>query len=602
MNGKKWTFAALIAVLVIGGFVWQNARKAVLYSDGLKALESGQYAQAMKIFAQWKKPYKDSELLLRQAQDGRIEELCAVGDWEGALALLPATGDGRAYEVKIRWGEALAAEGHLDEAMELLEERIANRRGDDFNVTYAKGRAMIAAGEYARAEAYFREMQKTYQINKDGERVWEALVKCIYLQYLVAEEAGDKEALTKLEKRVPSAESRDENDQWIYIKLGSARHCAERGDYVEAAKELSRISERRKYYQYPELNKAADTLTDKMIESCIREERWGELYRSFPTKFSDLAQRDAKLTVPYHLAATNRTNLIGTDPDFETLIDALPAKFARDGEALFKELTIASGDAGEQYKAARNWARENGREYELLSYAMDVSAASAAGENLPVPTKPELLAVLPAATEYPGSSEKAAYAAVFREAYGPEDDFRAIEPRPGYYIVLAADGYNETPFKEISTNAFQASFELERIHSYARLILDTLSKKAGEKPAYSYRAVDNPNTASLLVVLDSNYREKGNHYHPKSALRSEQSAAYTGFAQVIGYTIYDTRAGGIVGSGEVETVLGNDIVTGNTEGHAFWQYVSESDLGTAKDGSDQLRAATDAAVAEFCDK
>ena len=235
---------------------------------------------------------------------------------------------------------------------------------------------------------------------------------------------------------------------------------------------------------------------------------------------------------------------------------------------------------------------------EALESGQYVSAAAAAGEKLPASVKPEL----PDAAKWTGTSDKAAYAAAFREAYGPEEDFRASEPRPEYYIVLAADKYNITPFKEISTDAFQASFDLKRIKSYAEIILSALSKRSEEKPAYNYKAVDNPNTASLLVVLDSNFLVKGKNYHSKSALRPKQSAAYTGYAQVIRYTIYDIRAGGIVGRGEIEAVLGNDIVTGNTEGHAFWQYVTESNLGMAKDGSEELRAATDAAAAEFSGK
>ena len=69
---------------------------------------------------------------------------------------------------------------------------------------------------------------------------------------------------------------------------------------------------------------------------------------------------------------------------------------------------------------------------------------------------------------------------------------------------------------------------------------------------------------------------------------------------MIGYTIYDARAGGIVADGEVRAEMGDGIVTGNTQGHAFWVNVDENDLRAGMSGAAELRAATDAAAAEFC--
>ena len=592
MEWKKLIGIVLIIALVIGGVVWysasQKANKEMLYTEGVAALDTGRYADAVQIFTELReREYKDSVILLKQAKEARIEELTAEEDWGGVLELLPSSGDDRILEAKIRWGESLAEEGRLDEALAMLEDRIESRY-NDYDLNYAKGRAMMAAGEYALAEEHFRNM------NQKSQELREALVECIYRQYLTAEENGDENELTELEKRAGTNLSFDEYEQWVYIQVGSIRHCAERGDYAGAAEALKDLRRHKSEANYPKLNEAADALEEEIVSACIREGQWDALYKNFQVEFSALAKQDEFLSAAQYLASTDRSALIGTEPDFNALIEALPERYSRNGEALFKELAIASGDPVEQFESARKWTREKGREYEFLSYAMDISAAAAAGGELSVPVKSELLSVLPSAVEQPGKDDGAFFVSAFRDAYGSELDFRASEPRPGYYMVLAADGCEATPFENISSG------NLPRLETYAFYILHALAEQAGKEPAYSYRAVENPNTAALLIVMDSRYQRLDGNYYPKALIRPDKS--YTGFVQVVSYKIYDARIGGIIGKGEIRAPIEDDIITGNTEGSFFWINVNNNNLRTAREGAEELRTATDAAVAEFCGK
>ena len=592
MERKKWIGIVLIIALVIGGIAWYNAsqraKKETLYTNGVAALETGRYADAVQIFSELReREYKDSVILLKQAKEARIEELSVEEDWEGVLDLLPSSGDDRILETKIRWGESLAAEGGLDEALKMLEERIESRY-NDYNLNYAKGRAMMAAGEYASAEEHFRKM------NRESPERREALMECIFRQYLTAEESGDENELTELEKRAGTSNAFDEYEQWVYIQLGRIRHCAERGDYTGAAEALKDLRRHRSETTYPKLNEAADALLEEIVTICIQDGQWDALYKNFQKEFSALAEQDEFLSAAKYLASTDRAALIGTEPDFNALIEALPERYSRNGEALFKELAIASGDPVEQYESARTWTRENGREYEFVSYAMDISAAAAAGEKLPVPVKSEFLSVLPSAVEQPGKEEGAVFVSAFREAYGPELDFRASEPRPAYYMVLAADGCKATPFENTSSG------NLPRLNTYASYILYALAKQGREEPAYSYTAVENPNTAALLIVVDSSYQVLDGKYYPKALIRPDKS--YTGFVQVVSYKIYNTRVGGLIGKGEIRAPIEDDIITGNTERSFFWINLKNNDLRTARDGAEELLLATDTAVAEFCGK
>ena len=597
MKKKKLIAALLVAALAAAGFVWMkvsgNARNAARYTEGVEALESGRYAEAMDAFGDLKyRSCEDAEELYLRAAEGRAGEMEAAGDWEGALELLRLAGGKGSYDVVLRWAGSMAAEGRMDDAMALLEERIDGR--DPFYLNRAKGRVMMSVGQYAEAEAHFREMIETG--GRESELA-EDLLECVYRQYLAAEAAGDEAEMEALEGRA-MAPGGEEPDQYVYIRLGRARRCAGRGDYAGAAEALEKWRSGGMKATCPKTAAAAEALVDDIFSACVWDGEWAALYAAFPEDFERRALADEALAAPYYLASTGRAALIGTDPDFNALADALPADADRDGESLFRDLAAASGDPAEQFAAARERARGQGLEYALMSTALDISAAAAAGQAPPVAVTPELLAALPAAAERPGTGEKAVAAAAFREAYGPEADFRASEPRPGYYAVLAADGCKRTPFEPFSDDPRQAGFDLERLETDAGGILGVLSRVGGG--AYRYRAVENPNTAALLVVLHSDYQLEGAGYRLANLVHPDEGKSYAGYAQVIRYTIHDARAGGIVASGEVRAEIPDDVRTANVEDGAFWVNVDENDMHTDMEGARELRAATDAAAAEFC--
>ena len=94
MEWKKWIGIVLVIALIIGGVVWysasQKAKKETLYTEGVAALDTGRYADAVQIFSELReREYKDSVILLKQAKEARIEELTAKEDWEGVHCLLP---------------------------------------------------------------------------------------------------------------------------------------------------------------------------------------------------------------------------------------------------------------------------------------------------------------------------------------------------------------------------------------------------------------------------------------------------------------------------------------------------------------------------------
>ena len=528
MNRKKVMAATLVIVLIVGGIIWynasRNAKDAARYAEGVEALDAGRYADAMNIFNDLKRrPYEDSEDLYLRAAEGRAEEMEAEGDWEGALELLRVTGGKGTYDILIRWASSLAAEERMDQAMALLEERIDSR--DPFYLNRAKGRVMMAVGQYAEAEAYFRNMIET---GGRQSQLAEELLECVYQQYLAAEAAGDEAEMDTLAMRA-GAPNGEEPDHFIYVKLNKARRCVERGDYAGAAEELGKWRSSSMRSSYPKTAAAADALVDEIFSACVREGRWDVLYAGFPKEFKQRAAQDEAMAEAWRLASEGLTAMIGTDSDFTTLVEALPEDSEWDGEALFRVLAVASGDPTEQFVAAREWARTKGLEYALLSTAMDISAASAAGEMLPVDVKPELLAALPNAVERPGTGEEAIFAAAFREMYGPEADFIASEPRPGYYVVLADDGCKKTPFESFSDDPRQAAFDLKRLENNAAGILNVLAWVGGD--SYHYRAVENPNTAALLVVLRSDFKVAGTGYKPRNLIRPEEADTYTVSAQ-----------------------------------------------------------------------
>ena len=88
MEWKKWIGIVLVIALIIGGVVWysasQKAKKETLYTEGVAALDTGRYADAVQIFTELReREYKDSVILLKQAKEARIEELTAEEDWGG---------------------------------------------------------------------------------------------------------------------------------------------------------------------------------------------------------------------------------------------------------------------------------------------------------------------------------------------------------------------------------------------------------------------------------------------------------------------------------------------------------------------------------------
>ena len=501
MSRNRILAAALVVALGVGGMIgyraFLGARDAARLAAGVGALDAGRFQEAMAVFGDLKRrSYGDAAELYLRAAEGRAGELEAAGDWEGALALLRSSGGKGAYDVVIRRAGSLAAEGRMDEAMAFLEERIDSR--DPFYLNRAKGRTLMAAGLYAAAEAHFRDMIET---GGRAQQLAEDLLECVYRQYLAAEEAGDEAGMDALADRA-AAPADGETDPFVYVRLGKARRCAARGDYAGAAEALQKWRSGGMRASFPKTAAAADALVDGIFSACVRDGRWDALYAAFPEEFERRAARDESLAAALYLASHGRAALIGTEPDFNTLAGALPEDAGWDGESLFRVLTLASADPAGQFAAAREWARGRGLEYALLSAAMDVSAASAAGET-PAGVKPELLSALPGAAERPGTGEKAVFAAAFREAYGSEADFRASEPRPGYYAVLAADGCKKTPFEAFGDDPRLAGFDLARLETLAAGILGELARAGGG--AYRYRAVENPNAAALLVVLRSDF-------------------------------------------------------------------------------------------------
>ena len=78
----------LIIALVIGGVVWysasQKAKKEMLYTEGVAALDTGRYADAVQIFTELReREYKDSVILLKQAKEHPLKTYHPVicPDW-----------------------------------------------------------------------------------------------------------------------------------------------------------------------------------------------------------------------------------------------------------------------------------------------------------------------------------------------------------------------------------------------------------------------------------------------------------------------------------------------------------------------------------------
>ena len=318
--------------------------------------------------------------------------------------------------------------------------------------------------------------------------------------------------------------------------------------------------------------------------------------------FSKLSHEDPSMYAAYYLAVTRRAALIGTNADFNTLIEALPDNYSHDGEALFKELYIASGDPAVQYASARAYAREHESEAEFLNLGMELSAKAAAGEDTGIPMLAETLALLPSASVLPGGShaiweDDFPFALEEQKEVGsydlPEIDFRAKEPYPLNYAVVVDNSSMRNPF---------ASLDNPDTGLYAaKLAIGALAKAGTDSKAYRYNVIENPDAAAFLIRVHIYYNTIAGKYYPSNAIRLTERDAYQCYLECATYNLYDTETGKRIARGTLTADTPDHVLTENFYKQSFWvkiDHYGDADEKAAK----AFRAITDAKVQALDDK
>ena len=577
----------LVLALVAGGVAAlvaannaKRARLAALYAQADADMAAGRYAEAMAAFETLKQaPYKDAVTRFREAREALLEQRRAAGDWDGVLELAADGDDAR--DATANKAEAMAREGRADEALAYLDgEEVRARFNGSFenDLALARARVLAEAGRWAEAEEIYREY--AMKGSAASERVSDDIDRCIRGRYLDAVRANDdaeaQAMLDEARRRYGNCSDR-EPEILREVLLAPIRADLERGAFAEAADAIYALGHDGDVRNCAQLKAELEALADETFDACLAARDWAALIASdvLHERFEALSREDDAMARAFYLAQTDRAELIDADADFNALMTAPHGDYVilnpNDPDRLFTELYYAGGDPAEQYAAARTWAREHGREADFLVMGMDLAAAAAAGEELPVPLRAETIALLPAATEVPGKAKAWDNFRIYDlmpEGSHQLDDFRAKEPRPGYYAVVVTTGSWQTPLEQ----AHDPSALLDRAGS----AMKALAKAGGGDPL-AYRCVGNPNAAAFLVRVSARFDRAGT-FGPDIAGGALSSQLMEGYVESVEYDVYDTRTGERLAHGIATAQIPAQVFTKDYKDDKFWRYADAGDF------------------------
>ena len=576
---RNKTIRNLIVLAVLAGAIAaavtvSRSAKVAKYERAEAYMEAGRYEEAMAAFKELNGFDKAQEQYAR-AKAARVAELEESGDWDGVLKLIDA--DHPDY-IKAVAGKAvaLASSGQEEQAFRYVEEAI--NPGYDTQRRCAKeavrARVLMSLKRWDEAEAIFREtgyrgynQEEMYaladqcafrqfmmldpkeQKNRFHESAMkrreeaERLMRQLAQGYSECEAAGDEKGMEAVWEFVVENYSDCRNDDALQnVLTARVRSLYDAGRYGEAWDRLNRMNGD----LYPKQD-SWTALENEMFEDMLANERWKDLSECCDSKFMLRAEADESLEYPYYLASSGRADLIGTEPDFNTLIAAWDAGRYHFGVVvrhIFEDLYHASGDPSEQYAAARAYARSANREAEFLGFGMDIAAAAAAGEPSPYRVRREILPLLPSAAETAGGDD-AWLMSDFTAAYGEIADFRASEARPDRYTLIVRDSSCNRPRESLDdAGAYVTAETLNGMETRCISLINRLeptARNGGGHIERDFLPAHNPNTAAYLVVIEAKYELIGTYFQSGDGV--SYGKPVNGYAHVFDLSIVDTRNG-----------------------------------------------------------
>ena len=619
MKKRILPFALVLIILAVVLFViLPHVRREKQYARAVEDLQAGRYAEAAEGFSGlvWENGgYKDANQQRTLAREGLAAQAEADGNWEKAMEVYASM---TAYNLlrrkntmshsaeyanaAVQRAAALGQEGKADEAVAFLDGILNDPPegfSDSYNTTLTAGKAQVlmAAERYEEAGAVYRELTESV-LTRD--RYLPLYTECLYRHAQYEQEHGNpEEAEALMRSAVSLYAAGNEYEPLREVILAEARQLIAEENWTEAAEETYRLSIR--YGKTAELKKEIAALKQQVIDGFVAAHAWEDFYQSrYQDDFDRLARQDAALAKIHHLVSTGRSEMAETETDFEALMASRPEAEQDQLGVMFRELYYADGDPAQQLSKARAYARERGMEMEFLRMGMDIAAGAVIAGVTTYPMREEVRALL-AAVENPRATGGALAEKVFLRDYGLIADFRAEEPRPGYFTIVTAQGSELTTY---------ASGE-------GKAIMEGLAKKGTE--TFDYQAVSNPQTASLLLVLDSSF-ERGGTYQLTTVTRQElellppgvplpgkrETQSYTGYIQTVGYQLWDCVSGGMIASGSVKATsnlsdrqtIASDLRDDRAK--TFKIRCSSAALSGASEGAQALYEATRRYIVDFC--
>ena len=598
---KKWIalgVLAIAALLLVFLVILPNSRKANQYSQAMQLISEGRYAEASDLLAPLMDPvYEDAGVKWCEAQKALAEQKAAGGDWEGAIQVYAGITGYRKGKTVLTYpkeyanaltsyAQALADENRTDEALAVLDRNLTDPpEGFTYTDTLKKTKAqlLVQAGRYAEAEAVYEELMSTAIVRKPYEGPY---MECLYLHGSQLEEEGKAEEAAALYQKALSYYTKDnEYEPMRGLILADARQLLDENRLAEAAHALALLHD--EYKSYRELRSDIEALQHETVAAYVAAEDWEGLYNS---DLRDEFSRTPELTDIYYLISTDRGALIGQNPDFNALVAAQPEENAVNIPTLYRDLIHAEGDHAEQFAAAVAYARSRGIELEFLRTGMDYASGKGVRNTVILPDW--LKERLPA-HEKPGSGGYL-YEEKFVSQYGELADFRATEPRPGYYVLIKARDSQAFPGTEVQN---------------AGTLIAALAAKGEEE--IPYVCVSNPHAASLLLVVDSQYVPARTYQLSQTVpnmpgmVLPGSGETYTAMVETFSYQLWDTVRGGLIGSGSLQAsseISGNYRVSAaqrDDTNKTFDLRISSDIVSRAEEGAEALYQASRSHVADF---
>ncbi len=601
---KKWILSGItvLAVLAVVLFIVIPKQKyAKMYHQAEEYYNAEQYEEAAALFKEVSKSEfgeDDSNRRWTDAMKKLAEAREAEGDWAGAVeAYAPLKGYSvltrktvhsfaseyvnalimRALDMA-RNGDVEGAIGSLDDVLEHKEEHGLSYY--DGSIQEGKARVYVAAEQYGKAEEIYENLIEEHKYDTGYRYNYEA---CLYEHSEQEKENGNE---VKAEELLQSAiDLYGEECEYAPVReaiLIPIKELFAAGRLTESASEVSKISGR--YYKVEEMQAETDRLKEEITETFLAEGEYEELYRSqLRDRFKEHGETDRNIAKAYYLCSTDRGTLADQPIGVAEMLKAWPADRELTAADMIRDLNYAEGEPEQQVLDACRFAIDYAKDVSLaadfLSLGMDLKAGGSYEGTEDLVLQNDMKEVFPSA-EIQVAKAKNLYESVFIKAYGKIKDFRATEPRPGYYVVVSA------------ADSVLANQKL----SQGKALMDVLSEYAGN--TVPLHAVEDPNTASFLLILNGKLRGTGTY--GLIPVMGGAMTEYYGYTEDLDYELWDTVTGKMIASEHVDgpshltSTFSQIPASQRDEGKkTFWVECSKPWIAEAKAGAEELKEAAD---------